>query len=91
MDLLSENIIPGNHGKIFGTNAADDDEMEKVKLWLEKIDGVKNITIIKGVYPREFIVYTSKLLSIDTIEDAVKKLDLHAIPKGLFEIEWLSM
>jgi hypothetical protein len=24
MSLLSENIIPGNHGKIFGTDAMED-------------------------------------------------------------------
>jgi hypothetical protein len=89
MSLLSENIIPGNHGKIFSTNATKDKEMEKIKLWLQKIDGVKEISIIEGVYPREFIVYTSKLISIVTIEDAVKKLDLHAIPKGLFKLSWI--
>ena len=24
MSLLTENVIPGNHGKIFGTNAIED-------------------------------------------------------------------
>jgi hypothetical protein len=86
MSFLTENIIPGNHGKIFCTNASKDEEMEKIKLWLQKIDGVKNVVIIKGVYPKEFIVYTSKLINIITIEDAVIKLGLHAIPKGIFEI-----
>ncbi|MGA8854276.1 MAG: heavy-metal-associated domain-containing protein [Christiangramia sp.] len=86
MSLLSENIIPGNHGKIFGTNASKDDEMERMKLRLQKIDGVKNVTIIKGVFPREFIIYTSKLISISTIQDEVKNMGLHAIPKGLFEL-----
>jgi len=86
MSLLTENIIPGNHGKIFGTNASKDEQMERIKIRLQKIDGVKNVTIIKGVFPKEFIIYTSKLISIDTIEDEVKKMELHAIPKGLFEL-----
>ena len=86
MSLLSENIIPGNHGKIFGTNASKDEEMETMKLQLQKIDGVKNVTLIKGVFPREFIIYTSKLISISTIQDEVKNMGLHAIPKGLFQL-----
>ncbi len=86
MSLLTENIIPGNHGKIFGTNASHDEEIERIKLRLQKIEGVKNVTLIKGVFPKEFIIYTSKLLSILTIQDEVKKMGFHSIPKGLFEL-----
>ncbi len=86
MSLLNENIIPGNHGKIFGTSASKEEEMERLKLRLQKIDGVKNVTLIKGVFPKEFILYTSKLISVSTIQDEVKKMGLHAIPKGLFEL-----
>jgi len=28
MSLLSENIIPGNHGKVFGTNAKDQKDLK---------------------------------------------------------------
>ena len=31
MSLLSENVIPGNHGKIFGTNAKTHQELVKIK------------------------------------------------------------
>ena len=86
MSIISENIIPGNNGRIFGTNASSDTEMEKIKAYLGKIEGVRDITIVKGVFPREFIVYTSKLLSVTTIENAVKRMGLHAIPKGWFEL-----
>jgi hypothetical protein len=86
MSLLTENIILDNHGKIFGTDVLNDEQMERVKLRLLKIEGVKNVTLIKGVFPKEFIVYTSKLISVSVIQDEVNKMGLHAIPKGLFEL-----
>ena len=86
MSLLTENIIPDNHGKIFGTDVSKDEQMERVKLRLQKIDGVKNVTLIKGIFPKEFIIYTTKLISVSTIQDEVKKMGFHAIPKGLFEL-----
>ena len=86
MSVITENIIPGNHGRIFGTNASSTEEMEKIKSFLSKVDGVKDVVIVEGVFPREFIVHTTKLLSVVTIEDAVKRLDLHAIPKGWFHL-----
>jgi hypothetical protein len=86
MSLISENIIPGNHGRIYGTNASTNDQMEGIKHQLEKIEGVKNVTLINGVFPKEFIVHTSKLISVKIIEDAVKKMLLHAIAKGLCEL-----
>jgi len=86
MSVLTENIIPGNHGRIFGTNASSDEEMEKIKNFLSKVDGVKDVVVVEGVFPREFIVHTTRLLSVVIIEDAVKRLELHAIPKGWFHL-----
>ena len=86
MSLLTENIIPGNHGKIFGTDASTDEQMEHMKLRLQKIKGVNYVSLIRGVFPKEFIIYTSKLISILTIQNEVNKMNLHAIPKGLFEL-----
>jgi hypothetical protein len=31
MSLLSENIIPGNHGKIFGTDAMEENDLIEIK------------------------------------------------------------
>lgn len=45
MSLLSENVIPGNHGKVFGTNAKEPQTLEKIKSTLELIDGVKEVRI----------------------------------------------
>lgn len=86
MSILTENVIPGNHGRIFVTNASSDGKIEKMIPFLKEIDGIKDVIIVKGVFPREFIVHTSKLLNVVLIEDTVKRLGLHAIPKGWFEI-----
>lgn len=45
MSLLSENVIPGNLGKVFGTNAKEPQTLEKIKSPLELIDGVKDVII----------------------------------------------
>jgi hypothetical protein len=31
MSLLSENIIPGNQGEIFGTNAIEENDLIRIK------------------------------------------------------------
>jgi len=86
MSLLSENVIPGNHGKVFGTNAKEPQTLEKIKSTLELIDGVKDVIIHLDVYPRELTVHTSKIVSVKEIEDAVKAIGFHAIPKHDFPI-----
>ena len=45
MSLLSENVIPGNLGKVFGTNTKEPQTLEKIKSPLELIDGVKDVII----------------------------------------------
>jgi len=86
MNLLSENIIPGNHGKIFGTNAKEQIDLERIKNKVLSITGIKDVKINYEVFPREFTVYTSKLLKVEDIEDKVKLTGFHAIPKGLFKL-----
>ena len=67
MSLLTENIIPGNHGKIFGTDASTDEQMEHMKLRLQKIKGVKvaknQIEIDKSIKSRGRHKVTVKLSS----------------------------
>ena len=84
MRLVNENIIPGNRGKIFGTNASCDRHMEKIKMSITKIDGVIDVILKKEVFPKEFIVLTNKLVKVLTIENAVNKVGLHALPKSVF-------
>jgi copper chaperone CopZ len=86
MSLLSENVIPGNHGKIFATNAKELKDLNNIKSQILTIDGVKEVTINMALFPREFTVYTTKLIKVDTVEDKVNRTGFHAIPKDLFSL-----
>ncbi|MCK0190373.1 heavy-metal-associated domain-containing protein [Arenibacter sp. F20364] len=85
MSIISENVIPGNHGKVFGTNAKEANDLKRIEENLLKIEGVKNI-IFKDEYPVEFTVHTTKMVEIKDIEKMVKGLGFNAIPKGLFAL-----
>jgi hypothetical protein len=86
MSLLSENVIPGNHGKIFGTNAESHQDLLKIKDSISHIKGIKDIIIGEDKFPREFTIHTNAIVSVKEIEDAVIKVGFHAIPKSLFEL-----
>jgi hypothetical protein len=86
MSILTNNIIPGNHGKIFGTNAMEDSDLKEIKTSLLELDGVKDVLLNTEIFPREFTVYTSKMVSIADIENRVRSVGFHAIPKDLFEL-----
>ncbi len=86
MSLLSENVIPGNHGKIFETNATEHLHLEKIRKVISEVTGVKNVTINTESFPREITVYTSSLVSVERIESVVVDSGFHAIPKSMFEL-----
>ncbi|MCM4163389.1 MULTISPECIES: heavy-metal-associated domain-containing protein [unclassified Arenibacter] len=85
MGILSENVIPGNHGKVFGTNAKEVKDLRRIKEHLLKINGIENV-IFNDDFPVEFTVHTTKMVEIKEIENMVKGLGFHAIPKGLFSL-----
>ncbi|NQX85764.1 MAG: heavy-metal-associated domain-containing protein [Flavobacteriaceae bacterium] len=87
MSLLSENVIPGNHGKTFGTNAMSHSDLVKIKESISHIDGIKDVIIEEDKFPRDFIIHTNTLVSVKEIQDAVIKVGFHAIPKSLFELK----
>jgi hypothetical protein len=86
MGLLSQNIIPGNHGKTFGTNAMNEDDLRAIKTGLLEIDGISDIVLNTEIFPREFTIYTTKIISLIDIENKVKSVGFHAIPKETFEL-----
>jgi hypothetical protein len=86
MNLLSDNVIPGNHGKIFSTDAKSQEDLDKIFKVLKLINGVKDVILSAEKFPKEFTIHTSKMVEIKTIEDKVKRLGFHAIPKGLFQL-----
>lgn len=86
MSLLSNNIIPGNHGRIFGTNATEDSDLKTIKKSITELNGIKEVVINKQIFPRELTVYTTKIMAIHEIESKVKSVGFHVIPKDNLDI-----
>jgi hypothetical protein len=86
MSLLSENLIPGNHGKIFVTNAKDNTDLERIKNRILSLKGIKDVSLNSEVFPKELTIFTTKLVKVKDIEDVVMTTGFHAIPKGLFQV-----
>ncbi len=86
MSLLSENIIPGNHGKVFGTNAMEEKDLIEIKASLLELEGINDVILNSEIFPREFTVHTNKIVSLEDIENKVKSVGFHAIPKGTFKL-----
>lgn len=84
MSFTSENIIPGDQGKTFGTNAIKASEIESVKAAISKVDGVKEVIVNQTVYPVEIVVSTSRIVAIKNIQKAAISVGFHVIQKGLF-------
>jgi len=82
MSFLSENIIPGNYGKIFRTDAKKEKNLLKIKETLLKLHGIKEVILNQDVFPFEFEIHTSKVIKVEDIENAVKTVGFHAIAKG---------
>ena len=86
MSFLSDNVIPGNHGKVFSTDSTKVSDLENIQNIILKIDGIKDVILNDSVFPMEFTVHTSKVVRVDSIQNTVKKTGFHAIPKGLFRL-----
>lgn len=86
MSVLTNNVISGNHGKIFGTNAMEDADLIKIKASLLELDGIEDVFLNTEIFPRELTVHTNKMVSIADIENRVRSVGFHAIPKDLFEL-----
>jgi hypothetical protein len=86
MSLLSENIIPGNHGKIFGTDAMEENDLIEIKTSLLTLEGINEVILNTEIFPREFTIYTDQIVSLTDIEHKVKSVGFHAIPKETFEL-----
>ena len=84
MNLIEEKVIPSFYGRIFATNASTDRGLYKIKSAIEEVDGVQDVVVIKEVYLREFIVHANKIVTVSSIEKAVRKAGYSCIPKGIF-------
>jgi len=86
MSFLSKNVIPGNHGKVFGTNATSHQDLIIIQTAVQKIKGVKDAIIKEDVFPREITIHTEAVVSVKEIEDVVIAVGFHAIPKSIFPL-----
>lgn len=86
MSVLKDNVIPGNHGQIFGTNAMKEADLIEIKARVLELDGIKDVLLNAEIFPREFTVHTTKMVPISAIENKVKSVGFHAIPKEAFEL-----
>ncbi len=87
MSLFSENVIPGNHGKVFTVNADDQKEFEKIQEALLQLDGIKDVMFNNEDYPPELTVHTEKLVKVEDVQSIIKEQGFHAVPKTLFGLE----
>lgn len=81
MSLFTDNVIPGNHGKLFGTNAIEEQDLMDIKNSLLEMDGIKNVVLNTSIFPREFTVYSTRIMRVSEIENKVKSIGFHAIPQ----------
>jgi hypothetical protein len=86
MSFLNETIIPGNHGKIFGTNAESIKDLENIKERILELEGIKEVSINFEIFPREFTVQTSKMVKVAAVEKQVNAVGFHSIPKETFKL-----
>lgn len=86
MSLISENVIPGNHGRVFMVDINDRHEFERVKDKILKIEGIKDVLYNDQTYPNEMTIHSLTLVKVKDIQDAVRDKGYHAVPAGLFEL-----
>jgi hypothetical protein len=83
MSLMKDNVIPGNYGKVFGTNATTEKDLVLIKEKLSTLKGVKDVELHLDIFPKEFTVHTYDMVKVEDIESEVISLGFHAIPKTL--------
>lgn len=83
MSTISDNLIYGDNGRIFETNAANETELETIKNAILNIRGVNSVHFYEQKKPTEFSVKTYLAVSVKEVEQAVIGSGYHAIPKTI--------
>lgn len=86
MGVIEENVIPGNHGKVFKVDIEDEFEFSNVQETVMQLHGVKDVLFDDGVFPHEIIIHTETLVKITDVQAALKQHGYDAIPEGLFPL-----
>lgn len=86
MTLVTENIIPGNYGKVFETNATDHADLQKIKNAILKISGIKDVIIDETTFPKQITIHTTTIVKVKDVENAVKTTGFHALLKTFLDL-----
>lgn len=86
MSLIGENVIPGDHGKMFYVDINDERDFQEVKQKILKIEGVKDVLYNTEAYPSKMTIHSLNLVKVKDIQDAVREKGFHAVPAGLFQL-----
>lgn len=86
MSIVSENVIPGGYGKVFGTNATTKTDLDKIAKAIRKINGVKDVIVDYDIFPREFTIHSNAMVKVEDIQNAAIQEGFHLIPKSLFKL-----
>ena len=86
MSYLTKNIIPGDFGKVFVTDAKKKKDLDKIQKAILKISGIQDVIVDKSIFPVEIIIHSKSVVSVETVENEVIRFGFHAIPKGVFEV-----
>ncbi|MCB0686912.1 MAG: hypothetical protein KDC53_10315 [Saprospiraceae bacterium] len=82
MSLISENIIPGDHGKVFGTNAKNQYDLERIKGHLMTLPGVRSVAVNSNSFPAEITIYTTVIVKVEDLQNRAMEVGFHIVPKG---------
>ena len=83
MTFISENIIPGNHGKTFTTDVEKASSKSKLEAAIMQVEGVVKV-IFTDDFPLELTVHTDRLVNVSAIQHKANELNFHVIAKGPF-------
>ncbi|GAB1445769.1 MAG: hypothetical protein KF860_08950 [Cyclobacteriaceae bacterium] len=86
MSIVSENIIPGGYGRIFGTDATTKTELNRIAEALRRVNGVKDVIVDYEIFPHEFTIHSNTVVKIEEIQNAAIQQGFHVIPKSLFKL-----
>jgi len=86
MSIRTENVIPGEHGKIFAVNFKTKEEFESISEALMELDGVKDVMFNNDVHPAELTIHTEKLVKVKDVQRVINDAGYHAVPKKLFPL-----
>ena len=86
MDATQENVIPGNHGKVFVVDIEDEFKFSDVQETVMQLDGIKDVLFDDEVMPHEMIIHTEDLVKVSDVQAAVKKHGYDAVPESLFPL-----